>query len=72
MLFSLDHLLFGLEVHPWRNQGKPLLQKHQEVKNPTFQPCFASKVPAVLPAGPSPTITMSKNSAMMLRNRYPL
>src|SRR5260370_38088513 len=34
MLFSLDHLLFGLKGHAWRNQGKPLLQKHQEVKNP--------------------------------------
>ena len=30
----------------------------------TFHPCFASKVPAALPAGPPPTITMSKNSAI--------
>ena len=30
----------------------------------TFHPRCASRVPAVLPAGPPPTIIMSKNSAM--------
>jgi len=31
----------------------------------TFHPCLASKVPAVLPAGPPPTIKTSKNSAIL-------
>src|SRR5271166_6308480 len=32
----------------------------------------ASKVPAVLPAGPPPTITMSKNSAMIVAQPSPI
>src|ERR1700732_2961866 len=35
-------------------------------------PCFASKVPAVLPPGPPPTITMSKNSAIVYAQQFSL
>ena len=65
-IFSFTPIRSKVQTLPGRSDS-PILKRGNcsRSKIATFQPCFASKVPAVLPAGPPPTITMSKNSAIL-------